>query len=85
MNPSTKPLPPRTPGFCDADGSPLITRADDREEVIRRRIRDYEELTGPILKWYDPKIVRGIDGSLPVNEVRRAIERLALEAVCTFA
>ena len=78
-------LPPRTPGICDHDGVPLITRDDDREDVIRKRLRTYEELTGPILKWYDPKLVRGMDGSQPASEVKRAIERIATETACACA
>jgi adenylate kinase len=77
-------LPPRAPGICDHDQSPLITRDDDREEVIRLRLRAYDELTGPILKWYGPRLVRCIDGSLPLDEVHRAVEQIALEASCVL-
>jgi adenylate kinase len=55
--------PPRTAGLCDDDGATLITREDDREEIIRRRLRAYDELTGPVLKWYGPKLVMTVDGS----------------------
>jgi adenylate kinase len=77
-------LPPRTPGVCDADRTALVTREDDREEVIRQRLRAYDELTDPILKWYGPKLVRYIDGSAPPADVRAAIERITLEADCTM-
>ncbi len=78
-------LPPRVPGFCDHDLSPLITRDDDGEAVIRQRLRAYDEVTGPILKWYGPRLVYKIDGSMPPREVRRAIERIATEAACVPA
>jgi adenylate kinase len=78
-------MPPRTPGVCDRDAVPLITREDDREEVIRQRLRAYDELTGPILKWYGPGIVRGIDGSLPPPAVRCALERVVRDASCALA
>ncbi len=78
-------LPPRSPVFCDLDLSPLVTRDDDRDDVIRQRLRAYDELTGPILKWYGPRLVHGIDGSLPREEVRHAVEQIAMEAACCFA
>jgi adenylate kinase len=81
---NTLSLPPRTPGICDADGASLLVREDDREEVIRQRLRGYDELTGPILKWYGPRLVRSIDGSQSPDNVRQAIERVAMEAVCTL-
>jgi adenylate kinase len=43
---------PKSPGRCDADGEPLMIRKDDREDVIRERLRAYDELTRPILAHY---------------------------------
>ena len=34
--------PPRVADRCDVDGSKLVTRDDDREEVIRDRLEAYE-------------------------------------------
>jgi adenylate kinase len=65
--------PPRVEGCCDDDGAALTTREDDKEEVIRRRLRAYDELTGPVLKWYGPKHVVTIDGSRPTAEVTELI------------
>jgi adenylate kinase len=67
--------PPRVEGICDHDGAALITRDDDREEVIRRRLRAYDELTGPVLKWYGPKAVITVDGSGTAAEVSEAVAR----------
>ena len=47
--------PPKKPGVCDDDGTPLITRKDDQEEVVRERIRTYEELTRPVLSHYQDR------------------------------
>jgi adenylate kinase len=71
--------PPRDPEHCDDDGTALLTREDDQESVIRRRLRAYDELTGPILKWYGPKAVRTVDGSLPPPDVARALASLVSE------
>ena len=47
--------PPREPGICDDDGTPLITRKDDSEEVVTERIRTYDEVTRPVLAYYQDR------------------------------
>ena len=70
--------PPRYDGRCDGDGAELITREDDSEAVIRRRLRAYHELTGPILEWYGGSLVRKVDGGMAPDAVARAVERAVL-------
>ena len=67
--------PPRVEGLCDDDRTPLVTREDDREEVIRRRLAAYQAQTGPVLEWYGPSVVRRVDGSLAPEQVAQAIEQ----------
>ena len=67
--------PPRVPGICDDDRAPLMTRDDDQEAVIRRRLAAYQELTGPVLDWYGPGVARRVDGSLAPEQVAQAIEQ----------
>jgi adenylate kinase len=43
---------PKVPGRCDDDSAPLVTRKDDREDVIRERLRTYEEVTRPVVAHY---------------------------------
>jgi adenylate kinase len=43
---------PQRPGQCDKDGTSLVVRDDDREEVIRERLDTYEEQTRPVLSHY---------------------------------
>jgi len=76
---------PRVAGVCDGDGAELITRADDREEVIRERLRAYRDLTGPILDWYGAEFVRRVDGSLAPELVSQAVERTVMEACQSYA
>jgi adenylate kinase len=71
--------PPRVSGHCDDDGAELLTREDDQESVIRQRLRAYDELTGPILKWYGPRVVRTVDGSQSPAQVSRALVELVSE------
>jgi adenylate kinase len=49
---SLKTNPPKVAGVCDLDGTALVTREDDREEVIRERLHEYESRTRPILDFF---------------------------------
>ena len=69
--------PPKLEGICDVDGRELITRDDDQEEVIRQRLKAYEELTGPVLTWFVDQ-VRTIDGSAAPERVFEEIERAVM-------
>ena len=44
--------PPKVPGVCDLDGAKLIVRDDDREEVIRERLDEYEKQTRPLIDFF---------------------------------
>lgn len=46
------PLKPAKDGICDKCGGNLITRADDKEEVIKNRMDEYDEKTAPLLDAY---------------------------------
>jgi len=47
-------------------------RADDAENVIRRRLALYREVTEPILGWYDGRgILVSVAGNRPVEDVTR--------------
>ncbi len=76
--------PPRTPGVCDVDGSPLYTRDDDRPETVRHRLQVYHEQTEPLLAFYrardlfstlnaegDVEAIYGALVALTVPQVRR--------------
>ncbi len=49
---SLKTNPPKNSGICDLDGTPLVTREDDRESVIRERLEQYEVQTRPLLEFF---------------------------------
>jgi len=65
--------PPRVPETCDDDGVALLTREDDKEAVIRQRLHAYQELTGPILKYYGRAMVRRVDGGASPKQVAQAV------------
>ncbi|HEX3742858.1 MAG TPA: nucleoside monophosphate kinase [Bryobacteraceae bacterium] len=43
--------PPKVDELCDLDGSSLVRRDDDREEVIRARLDAYDRQTRPVLEF----------------------------------
>jgi len=44
--------PPLVDELCDCDGSKLVIRDDDREEVISERLAAYERQTKPVAEYY---------------------------------
>jgi adenylate kinase len=69
--------PPSDEDVCDIDGSALITRDDDKPEVIRRRLQQYHEKTEPLATYYEDKsLLRKLDGTLPPDEVSEKIRAL---------
>src|SRR6202162_5920833 len=66
--------PPRVADRCDVDGSTLVTREDDREDVIRERLAAYELQTKPVAEYYARKgRLVSVDGDLPVDQVTEQI------------
>lgn len=49
---NTSSKPPKVDGLCDLDGTKLVIRDDDREDVIRERLSSYEQQTRPVLEFY---------------------------------
>ena len=49
-------------------------REDDREDVVRERLRVYEEKTAPLVGYYQRRgLLRRVDGDQPVPAVAEAI------------
>lgn len=66
--------PPRKDELCDVDGSGLVIRNDDREEVITERLRAYEQQTRPVADYYEARgRLHVINGDRRVNEVTRDV------------
>ena len=62
--------PPRVADICDVDGSPLVIRSDDREEVIRERLKAYDLQTRPVAEYYEHKgRLVPVNGDLEIAEV----------------
>ena len=79
--------PPKVEGKDDVTGEPLIQRADDQEETVKKRLDVYSAQTRPLVAYYAdwarlepaaaPKY-RAISGTGRVDEITaRAFEALA--------
>jgi adenylate kinase len=80
-------LKPKVDGVCDKCGGPLYQRSDDNPEVIKRRIKVYQEQTSPIVQFYKEKNVPFIISSITaldtqpesiVKEIVKKLKKLSL-------
>lgn len=64
--------PPRAEGVCDVCGGALVTRTDDAEATVRRRLEVYRASTAPLIDYYQASAVPliRVDGNRPVDEVQ---------------
>jgi len=67
--------PPQKENLCDADGTALVQRPDDKDEVIRRRLDTYQKETEPAIEYYarQGRLVR-VNGDQPPEKVAGEIE-----------
>lgn len=66
--------PPKVDGLDDETGEPLIQRNDDREEVIRKRLKTFHAQTEILASFYSAKEGPGpvfikVNGMRPIEEV----------------
>jgi adenylate kinase len=55
----------------------LEHRADDQEDVVRKRLTAYADSTAAVIPYYEKKgIVRRVDGTKSMAEVTKAIEKV---------
>jgi adenylate kinase len=45
-------LKPKTEGICDNDGTELVQRSDDTEQVLANRLETYHQQTEPLVDYY---------------------------------
>ncbi len=54
---------PKQEGICDNDGTVLMRRADDEEDVVRNRLNVYKKQTEPIVDFYrHESLLTEVDG-----------------------
>jgi len=45
--------PPKVAGIDDEDGGELVQRPDDKEDVVTKRLAEYDEKTQPLIAYYE--------------------------------
>ncbi|HXX00904.1 MAG TPA: adenylate kinase [Candidatus Acidoferrales bacterium] len=70
--------PPREDEICDeSHATKLMTRNDDRLEVIQPRLTAYQEQTRPVADYYErTRRLISVNGDLPIDEVTAQIYRI---------
>ena len=70
--------PPKIDGFCDEHPEAnLDHRADDAEEKVKVRLETYDELTKPLLAYYERSgRLKKVDGTGVIENIYREIEEL---------
>ena len=70
--------PPRVGGVDDETGEPLVQRDDDKPESVLRRLEKYEDVTRPLVRYYEEKGViqtfRGTESDVIYPEVKRWLD-----------
>lgn len=63
--------PPKIPDKCDKCGGELYQRKDDKEEVIKNRLKVYLDQTEPLIEYYGNlgRVLKDIDGKGEVEEI----------------
>ncbi len=68
--------PPQVAGVCDKCGGELYTREDDRPESIVVRMKAYDDLTSPLVNYYEKK---GILLNIPADGTPEEVFQKCLE------
>ncbi|PWC18095.1 adenylate kinase [Brenneria corticis] len=74
--------PPRVQGKDDVTGEDLVTRKDDQEETVRKRLVEYHQQTAPLVAYYQKEADAGntryfkVEGTRQVAEVRAELEKI---------
>lgn len=71
--------PPRVPGKDDETGEDLVQREDDKPETVRKRLEAYEEVTAPLVHYYEEKGVlntfSGTESDVIYPEVNKWLQK----------
>ena len=65
-----KYIPPKKEGVCDACGTELVLRNDDKPETVKNRLNVYHEATQPLIDFYKAQgVLREVDGTKDMKDV----------------
>ena len=70
--------PPRNAGYCDDHSEAALDhRADDSEEKVTVRLETYDELTRPLLDYYERSgRLKKVDGTGDIEDIYRELDGL---------
>lgn len=74
--------PPKIENIDDVTGEELTIRKDDNEEIVRKRLIEYHELTKPLINYYQQEAKEGrakyfrVDGTQPVADVTKELTKI---------
>ncbi|OCG23406.1 adenylate kinase [Gilliamella sp. HK2] len=74
--------PPKVENIDDVTGEPLTIRKDDNEEIVRKRLVEYHDLTKPLINYYQHEAKEGrtkyfcVDGTQPVAQVTEQLAKI---------
>jgi adenylate kinase len=71
--------PPKVDGICDLDGNTLTVREDDKEEVVRQRLAQYERQTQPLIEFFRATSDRLIEVDASRDKPEAVFERIKSE------
>jgi adenylate kinase len=71
--------PPKIEGVCDLDGTTLVIREDDREEVVRERLIQYERQTQPLIEFFRATNERLIEVDASREKPEAVFQRIRAE------
>ncbi len=70
-------IPPKTEGICDACGSELVQRDDDKEETVKNGLSVCHEQTQPLIDFDNNKgVLKTVDGTKDSAEVFADIKKI---------
>ena len=70
-------IPPKKEGICDACGTELVLRNDDKPETVKNRLNVYHEATQPLIDFYKKQeVLKEVDGTQDMKDVFAAIVKI---------
>ncbi len=72
-----KSIRPKVEGICDKCGGQLIQREDEKPEVVKARLKGYDNQTKPLIEYYRKKnLIKDIDLDNPDQTPDQTFEKV---------
>jgi len=68
--------PPKVEGKCDETGEDLVQRDDDKPESVLKRLKTYEDVTQPVIDFYDGRseVFRGETSDVIFEQIEMVLK-----------